>query len=167
MTLSIDSETFDDYYLLDPNAPGTKVVVGTLPFAYRTKYFSNSMKQKMGLENGESLSTCGTLVPISSQIDRYIHNENLKSGDEKKPCRNKGDRILLALIFRKNKISSLMPSRFPYSWEQRTEKDQSTPVRNQEFAASLALSSTEALATSDPRKVTESLSRQQNLIPKD
>ncbi|KAF9623173.1 hypothetical protein IFM89_037754 [Coptis chinensis] len=89
ITLSIDSETFDDYFILDPNAPGT-AVVGTLPFAYRRKYFSDSMKQKMGLENGESLSTCGTLVPISSQIDRYIHNENLNAGMKRNHVATRG-----------------------------------------------------------------------------
>ncbi|KAF5199226.1 F-box/kelch-repeat protein [Thalictrum thalictroides] len=90
LTFTIVNKEWEIYQIVDSD-PSDKKPIPTLPFASsRVKYNDSSdMKLKLGLEEGDSLLTCGTVQPgYKSNI--CIHNEELKTEDNEKACHYKG-----------------------------------------------------------------------------
>ncbi|KAF6176602.1 hypothetical protein GIB67_034464 [Kingdonia uniflora] len=64
--------------------------VDKLPFGIQRNHFQiNKLKEKLGLDEGDAVYTCGTIVQSNHQFNQCIHNEELKAKGEMK-MRRKG-----------------------------------------------------------------------------
>ncbi|KAF6176603.1 hypothetical protein GIB67_034465 [Kingdonia uniflora] len=63
--------------------------IAFLPFKENFNHFKTYIGEKLGLEDGGSVSTCGTTLQLN-QLRECIHNEDFKARGEKETCQMKG-----------------------------------------------------------------------------
>ncbi|OVA04378.1 F-box domain [Macleaya cordata] len=77
------------FIIPDDVIPDPSRVVGTIPFQSKREECTDQLKQKLGLKESDSLTTCGTTIQGSDSLT-CIHNQDIQGDDEDEFSHKKG-----------------------------------------------------------------------------